>query len=234
MNSHAKLAVVVTAAALLALPVTGAGPKPKYEACTISGDVVSVSEVVIGVNVPAFESVYLRLAPNLLAVDGSLITSYGEGDDPVWRGDFEPSPWLLPGVTDGYYGNIRLLKNQGRLDFFFSPVHPCTNPPTDEGPGRSYDSETCPFALVILDGITDTDSVTFDSSARVLLMDYTLGPVCPREEDEKPGKGNGKGKKPVTDEEPPPPPPCVETGGFQVGNGPVSGTPPDPGIVFQF
>jgi hypothetical protein len=233
MYSNAKLALVVTTAALLALPATGAGPKPKYEACSISGDVESFGEVVIGANVPAYESVYLRLASNLLAVDGNLIASYGEGDDPIWKGDFDPSPSLLPGATDGYYyGNIRLLKNQGRLDFFFSPVHPCTNPPTDEGPGRSYDSETCPFALVILDGITDTDSVTFDSSARVLLMDYTLGPVCPKEEDEKPGKGNGKGKKTETDEEPPPP--CVETGGFQVGSGPVSGTPPDPGIIFQF
>lgn len=175
------------------------------------------------------------------------------GDDPpLWiEGDypleFAPNPWLVPEWNDDlqrwgryYFGEARLIKGEddSRFDFDFSPHGPCTNPwgdplPVDDDPaiwdewrqsGEEDSPPICPFGLVLLGGLEDSDTgnVTFAATSelflvrkggypRVLLVDFTLGPLCPK-------------KGPI------PPDGCIkDTGGYIVGTGPVE----DP-IVFDF
>jgi len=153
-----------------------------------------------------------------------------------------------------YFGNARLMKgeNDSRFDFDFSPHGPCTSPafgervpPVSANPevwadwrenGPADSPPVCPFMLVLLGGQEDSNgNVTFDATdelflvrnggyPRVMLADFTLGPLCP-EENSKPGKGK---KNPS----PPPDIPdggCVKPGGYDVGTGPIGAE-----IVFDF
>lgn len=159
-----------------------------------------------------------------------------------------------------YFGEAKLAKGEddSRLDFEFSPHGPCTprpwgtTPPISDDPAvweswRDEDPDgpppLCPFALVLLGGTEALSSgdVTFEATSelflvrkggypRVLLYDFTLGPLCP-EERQKPGKGNTKPSPPETI----PPSGCVkDTGGYTVGTGPVGGDLGEPDIEIDF
>jgi hypothetical protein len=275
MNLFVRALITGIWVSLLTCAAMGKGPKPSYEDCTITGDILSDGVITVGVGVRGWTEVKLWLSASILAIDGVLLESHALGEDPLWPSGedpplwigedpyvpqyFTPSPELVPDEGEAgrhYFGNARLMKgeNDSRFDFDFSPYGPCTSPSFGERtppiPYDDYDEwvswwndnpqgppPTCPFMLVLLGGHEDSISgdVTFDATddlflvrnggyPRVMLADFTLGPLCPQE-NSKPGKGK---KNPS----PPPEIPeggCVKPGGYDVGTGPV-GNP----IVFDF
>ena len=167
--------------------------------------------------------------------------------------EFAPSEWLGPdegGTGRYYFGNARLIKgeNDSRFDFDFSPHGPCTSPAFGErvppvsaepddwaewrenGPADSL--PVCPFMLVLLGGQEDSNgnvifpatSALFQGYPRVMLADFTLGPLCP-EENSNPRKGKKKPSPPTST----PPGGCLKPGGYTVGTGPVENP-----VVFDF
>lgn len=181
-----------------------------------------------------------------LWIEGELPLAFAPSEwlEPEWNEDLQR--W-----GRYYFGEVRLIKGEddSRFDFDFSPHGPCTNPwgktlPVNADPSvweewRLYGEEdsppVCPFGLLLLGGKEDpiTGNVTFEATSelflvrkggypRVLLYDFTLGPLCP-ETSQKPG--NRKEEPPVTI----PPEGCIrDTGGYTVGTGPVA----DP-IIFS-
>lgn len=119
----------------------GGGAKVTTEMCKITGEVSSAGPVAVGTNVGVYspENITLTL-----------------------------SPTFAPGYAATYEGVARVLKRQGRLDFYFD--HSGEN--TTCGP-RLDDSSTnvCPDRLILLDGVYDrkADTIVISQPARVYL-----------------------------------------------------------------
>jgi hypothetical protein len=180
---------LVLALSLLTFSTGGAAPKPVYEQCEFSGEIHSFGDLVTILTSVAGP---WELADSLgnkvpLFVSGNVLAGYlPEGD---------------------YWGQARCIKRQARFDFDLGP-NECDSPYEGDGPppfGNPDYPDTahfCPYRLVLLDGIYDRQSnmVKFDSTAEVVLSDYSLGPPCEVAPDD---------------------PNCVEQGGYTVFSGRV-------------
>jgi hypothetical protein len=174
---------------LLTFSTGVAAPKPVYEQCEFSGEIHSFGELVTILTSVAGP---WELADSLgnkvpLFVSGNVLGGYlAEGE---------------------YWGQVRCIKRQPRFDFDFGPDE-CTSPYEGDGPppfGNPDYPDTahfCPYRLVLLDGIYDrqSDMVQFDSTAEVVLADYSIGPPCEVAPDD---------------------PNCVAPGGYTVFSGKV-------------
>ena len=222
MSRMTRLFILITVTVSLpSLLLAGKKPSPpQTQACTIYGDIMGSGEVEIGLD---YSSMQFPVVDDVgMPVCLSLSSSLLNGIDP---------PMLPPHgsgsvcESGSYQGQLYVIKSggsRGRLDFHSGP-EPCTTPSyasiEDGGSspwlpfwvpwdGQPYDDDFCPYRLVILNGIYDreNDTMTYDNTATVRLMDATLGPWCGYVEEEG----------------------CIEN--YQAGSGPIS---PE-GIHIQF
>ena len=143
------LMLVVADGAVAGKP--GAAPKPVTQACTLTGDATGGGTV--GITASS------RGTLTMAVVSGTQLAStfdylYTEGDL--------------------YEGTGRVLKKQGRLDFWFDvPARTCrplewgeTFPPTDP--------DVCCYELLLLNGVYNSknDTVSFGSGTTAQLVDY--------------------------------------------------------------
>ncbi len=144
------LMLVVTDGAVAGKP--GAAPKPVTQACTLTGDATGGGTVGITAS---------SRGPLEMAVKAR----HGAGEHIRLS--------LHPG-RDLYEGTGRVLKKQGRLDFWFDvPVRTCrplewgeTFPPADP--------DVCCYELLLLNGVYNSkkDTVSFGSGTTAQLVDY--------------------------------------------------------------
>ena len=138
----------------------GGGAKVTTEMCKFTGeDVSSAIPVAVGIDVKTYgPSILLTLSPSL-------------------AGEYAGT----------YWGVARMLKKDGRLDFYFDPSGTNTNC----GALQSNSSTiVCPDRLILLDGIYDrkANTVSFSQPARVYLYVDSGVPVVngePMDEQEK-------------------------------------------------
>ena len=135
----AALALMLAVTADVAGGKPGGGPKPVTQACTLSGDAAGDGNV----GITASSSGPLMMD---IAVGTQLAMTFSR---------------LGPGE---YQGLGRVLKKQGRLDFWFdSPTRPTCNDPA-----------VCCYELLLLNGVYDRtkDTVSFGSGTAAQLVDY--------------------------------------------------------------
>ncbi len=138
----------------------GGGARVTTEKCSMDGDIVSDGDVQVGITVQAYgEQIHLTLSSDIL--DGK----------------------LDPGE---YYGQARVLKKDGRLDFAFSndPEEALVCRPVSKDDRPPFDPGICPYELILMDGISDrrADTVDFGSKARRYLSAYPDGIVLSEQE----------------------------------------------------
>lgn len=142
------LALVVADGALAGKP--GDGPKPVTQACTLSGDAEGGGTV--GITASSRGPLTMTVAAST-QLAGTFVVLGGAGT---------------------YGGTGRVLKKQGRLDFWFDvPTRTCR--PLEWG--EEYppeDSEVCCYELVLLNGVYNSkkDAVSFGSGTTAQLVDY--------------------------------------------------------------
>ena len=149
-----RLGTLLSSAAVLALVCgVAANAKPTKvttQACILDGADAS-GEGDVGIDVRS----YGLLEMNILS--GDLETLFVEGD-------FSP--------IGSYSGLGRVLKRQGRLDFYFDLAAPdCRPGDWDEVPGP--DTDICQYRLILLNGVYDrkADTVWFTDGTEALLVD---------------------------------------------------------------
>jgi hypothetical protein len=157
MRNFAKLAccgaalgltLVVTDGTVAAKP--GAAPKPVTQACTLSGD--ATGDGVVGITASSRGPLTMTITAGTQL--GDTFTALGGG------GEFE--------------GSARVLKKQGRLDFWFDvPARVCR--PLEYGEEfPPADPEVCCYELLLLNGVyySKQDTVVFGSGTTAQLVDY--------------------------------------------------------------
>ena len=144
----------------------GGEAKVTTELSKITGNLSSSGAVEVGIEVKTYgPNILLTFSPSLLGYD--------------YEGTYE--------------GAARVLKKDGRLDFYFDlegDHQGCGAPQF-----KSNDN-VCPYALILLDGIYDrkADTVYFGPPARVYLYNAVLGEVV--------GKTMGEAESVTVDFEP--------------------------------
>jgi hypothetical protein len=142
------LALVVADGAVADKP--GGGPKPVTQACTLSGDAMGGGTV--GITAASRGTLTMVITANT-QLAGTFIALGGAGT---------------------YAGTGRVLKKQGRLDFWFDvPDRTCR--PLEWG--EEYppeDPNVCCYELVLLNGVYNSkkDLVSFGSGTIAQLVDY--------------------------------------------------------------
>ena len=149
------LMLVVTDGAVAGKP--GAAPKPVTQACTLTGDATGGGTV------------------------GITASSRGPLTMTITEGGLEET-FVALGGAGTYGGTGRVLKKQGRLDFWFDiPSRTCrplewgeTFPPADP--------DVCCYELLLLNGVYNSkkDTVSFGSGTTAQLVDYCApGKISP-------------------------------------------------------
>ena len=141
------LMLVVTDGAVAGKP--GAAPKPVTQACTLTGDATGGGTV--GITASSRGPLTMEIAANT-----PLASTFG-----------------ILGV-DTYEGSGRVLKKQGRLDFWFDvPARTCR--PLEWGEEfPPADDDVCCYELLLLNGVYDSKkgTVSFGSGTAAQLVDY--------------------------------------------------------------
>ena len=92
------------------------------------------------------------------------------------RGTQLASTFVALGGAGTYEGLGRVLKKQGRLDFWFDFPADITSRPIEWGdtPGPDLNPDVCCYELLLLNGVYDSkkDTVTFGSGTAAQLVDY--------------------------------------------------------------
>lgn len=144
------LILVVTDGAVAGKP--GAGPKPVTQACALSGDASGSGQV------------------------GITASSSGPLTTQIAAGTRLASTFLALGGAGTYEGLGRVLKKQGRLDFWFDVPADVTCRPIEWGdePGPDLDPAVCCYELLLLNGVYDSrnDTVWFGTGTEAQLVDY--------------------------------------------------------------
>jgi len=149
------LMLVVADGAVAGKP--GAAPKPVTQACTLTGDATGGGTV------------------------GITASSRGPLTMTITEGGLEET-FVALGGAGTYGGTGRVLKKQGRLDFWFDiPSRTCrplewgeTFPPADP--------DVCCYELLLLNGVYNSkkDTVSFGSGTTAQLVDYCApGKISP-------------------------------------------------------
>jgi hypothetical protein len=149
----AALALMLAVTADVKAGKPGGGPKPVTQACTLTGDATGGGTVGITASSRGPLTMTVSSPTDLATTFGTL----GAGD---------------------YEGLGRVLKKQGRLDFWFDfPADP-TCRPIEWGEEPPYDpDEICCYELLLLNGVYDSrkDRVSFGSGTTAQLVDYCAG-----------------------------------------------------------
>jgi hypothetical protein len=148
----AALALVLVMTAGVEAGKPGGGPKPVTQACELTGDATGGGTV--GITASSRGPLAMTIAP-----DTQLANTF-----------------LALGGAGTYEGSGRVLKKQGRLDFWFDiPTDTCRPleygeeiPPTD--------TTVCCYELLLLNGVYNSkeDTVTFGSGTTAQLVDYCV------------------------------------------------------------
>jgi hypothetical protein len=140
--------LVVTDGAVAGKP--GAAPKPVTQACTLTGDATGGGTV----GITASSRGPLEMT---IKVDMQLATTFS-----------------ALGGAGTYEGSGRVLKKEGRLDFWFDvPARTCR--PLEWGEEfPPADDDVCCYELLLLNGVYDRkkDTVSFGSGTTAQLVDY--------------------------------------------------------------
>jgi hypothetical protein len=155
MRNLTKLACCGAALALMAVVTDGAaakpggGPQPVTQACTLTGDATGGGTV--GITASSRGPLTMSVAE-----ETDLATTFGT---------------LGAGM---YEGSGRVLKKQGRLDFWFDvPTRTCR--PLEWGEEfPPEDPDVCCYELLLLNGVYNSkkDLVAFGSGTTAQLVDY--------------------------------------------------------------
>jgi hypothetical protein len=145
----AALALMLVVTADVAGEKPGGGPKPVTQACTLGNDATGGGNV----GITASSSAPLAMTVAAGTQLASTFSTLGAG---------------------AYEGLGRVLKKQGRLDFWFDfPADP-TCRPIEWGEAPPYDPEVCCYELLLLNGVYNSkkDTVWFGSGTEAQLVDY--------------------------------------------------------------
>jgi len=143
------LALVMTAGVEAGKP--SGGPKPVTQACELSGDATGGGNV--GITASSRGPLTMTIA-----LDTQLASTFGRF-----------------GGAGTYEGSGRVLKKQGRLDFWFdSPADPNCQPLEWGEEIPPVDPAVCCYELLLLNGVYDSrkDTVWFGSGTVAQLVDY--------------------------------------------------------------
>jgi len=154
----AALALILVVADGAVAGKPGAAPKPVTQACTLTGDADGGGNV------------------------GITASSRGPLEMTIKTDTQLASTFVALGGAGTYGGSGRVLKKQGRLDFWFDvPSRTCrplewgeTFPPADPG--------VCCYELLLLNGVYNSkkDTVSFGSGTTAQLVDYCApGKISP-------------------------------------------------------
>jgi len=146
-GSALALMLVVTDGAMAGKP--GGGPKPVMQACTLSSDADGGGTV----GITAWSSGPLTMTN----ISGELADVFGT-------------------LSSNQTGLGRVLKKQGRLDFWFDPDNAECRP-IEWGEVPPYDPDVCRYELLLLNGVYNSkrDTVSFGPGTEALLYDFVLG-----------------------------------------------------------
>jgi len=142
------LMLVVTDGAVAGKP--GGGPKPVTQACVLTGDAEGGGTVGITASSRGPLTMTINLGTQLASTFGAL----GAGT---------------------YEGSGRVLKKQGRLDFWFDYPADLTCRPLEWGEQfPPVDPAVCCYELLLLNGVYNSkrDTVSFGSGTTAQLVDY--------------------------------------------------------------
>ena len=145
------LMLVVADGAMAGKP--GGGPQPVTQACTLTGDATGGGTVGITASSRGPLEMTIASGTQLASTFDELYVLYGAGP---------------------YVGSGRVLKKQGRLDFWFDvPARTCR--PLEWGEEFPPDDpDVCCYELLLLNGVYNgkKDTVAFGSGTTAQLVDY--------------------------------------------------------------
>lgn len=147
----AALALMLAVTADVAGEKPGGGPKPVTQACALTGDATGGGNV------------------------GITASSSGPLTMDIAAGTQLASTFVALGGAGTYEGTGRVLKKQGRLDFWFDIPKDVTCRPLAWGEEiPPVDPAVCCYELLLLNGVYDSrkDTVWFGSGTAAQLVDY--------------------------------------------------------------